>query len=195
MDIIPMLGCHGPSIRWKALIYNSRSVGVLAILLVMLALGAAACGGGGPDVGITKGRSLEIQVEKPVIVEKLVWTDSANQHRVIRAKATNRRLALVKVTIVNRKSTIIPLLIDRLDARIGDRRGEKIYALNPFEDETVLETPDPDENRYLPFLMDQVDLERDFQVSGWMVFEVPLGLKLGTLWWNEVDDLSVDFRQ
>ena len=194
MDKIPMLGCHRPSSRLKARIENSRAVGVFAILLVAVGLGAAACGGGGPDVGITKGRSLEIQVEKPVIVEKVVWTDSANQHRVIRAGATNRRLALVKVTIVNRKSTIIPLLIDRLDARIGDRKGEKIYALNPFEDETVLESPDRDENRYLPFLMDQVELERDFQVSGWMVFEVPLGLKLGTLWWNEVDDLSVDFR-
>lgn len=168
------------------------------MLLVLVAVWSAACGGGGPDVGVTRGRSLEIQVESPVLVEKVVWTDSDNQHRVLQAKATNRRLALVKVTLVNRKSTIVPLLIDNQDVRIGDRRGERIFALNPFEERRVQETPDPDENLYLPFLMDveglKVELERDFQVSGWMVFEVPLGLKLGTLWWNEVDDLSVDFR-
>ena len=177
----------------------SKTPGVIVILLVLVTLGvSAACGGGGPDVGVTRGRSLEIQVESPVLLEKVVWTNTENQHRVIQAKATNRRLALVKVTLVNRKSTVIPLLIDRLDARIGDRKGEKIYALNPFEDATVQETPDPDENQYLPFLMAveglAVELKRDFQVSGWMVFEVPLGLRLGTLWWNEVDDLSVDFR-
>jgi hypothetical protein len=149
-------------------------------------------------VGITRGRSLEIQVESPVLVEKVVWTDSDNQHRVLQAKATNRRLALVKITLVNRKSTIVPLLIDVQDVRIGDRRGERIFALNPFKERKVQETPDPEENLYLPFLTDveglKVELKRDFQVSGWMVFEVPLGLKLGTLWWNEVDDLSVDFR-
>ena len=168
------------------------------MLLVLVAVWSAACGDGGPDVGVTRGRSLEIQVESPVLVEKVVWTDSENQHRVIQAKATNRRLALVKVTLVNRKSTVIPLLIDSQDARIGDRRGERIFALNPFEEPKTQETPDPEENLYVPFLMNvrglEVELKRDFQISGWMVFEVPLGLKLGTLWWSEVDDLSVDFR-
>lgn len=178
---------------------NKINMSIVATIFASIALGIfVACGGNEPDVGVTRGNVLEIQVESPVMVEKIVWSDMAGQHRVIKAKATNRRLALVKVSVINRKSTIVPLLIETQDAEIGDRDGNRVYSLNPFKDARVQEKADPQENRYTPFLMAidglEIELERDFMVSGWMVFEVPLGLNIGTLWWNEVESLTVDFR-
>jgi hypothetical protein len=31
------------------------------------------------------------------------------------------------------------------------------------------------------------------QVQGWMVFDVPKGLTLGSLFWDEVDEVTVDY--
>ena len=44
-----------------------------------------------------------------------------------------------------------------------------------------------------PPLWGEVELKKGFQIEGWFVFDVPKGLKLGTLWWNQADTVSLDF--
>lgn len=151
--------------------------------------------GGDDDVPavIRAGRSLELHATRPVTVDKVAFVDREGQHRVIRPAASNRQLALVNVTIVNRSSLVTPLLVDTEAARLGDRRGERIEALDPIEDASVVDSADPEEGKYVPFLWGDVTLDKNTQVQGWMVFDVPKGLILGTIWWDEVDSIVADY--
>lgn len=177
--------------------YAVKKSRLLAIMPLLAILGIlAACGGGGgglPGSISVTGRSLEIHAPKPQVVEKVAFLDSEGRHRLLRPIASNRQLAVVNVTIVNRTSTIIPLLIDPSAVKLGDRRTRRIEAMDIFEVAKVIDEADPEEGNFVPFLWGKVELERNTQVGGWMVFDVPKGLKLQSLWWNEVDDIIGDF--
>lgn len=166
----------------------------LALLLLLAASFALlSCGSAEPEKVSARGRSLEVHTTHPLIVEKVAFTDGSGQYRVIHPKASNRQLVLLDITLINRTSLVTPLLIDEDAAQLGDRRGERINALDPFEASRVLDTADPETDLYTPFLWGPIDLDREFQVQGWMVFDVPKGLILGSLWWEEVDAIITDF--
>ena len=174
--------------------YLFAAVSGLAILLVLpllLAAVASACGGS-PDLAVAMGRSLEIHVTSPDIVDEVNYLDGAGNPVQIRARASNRQLAIVEVTIVNRTSILTPLRIDTESVQLGDRRGDRVDVLDPFESARPVERFTEDDVTYLGFLWGDSQLERNFQITGWMVFDVPKGLTLGTLWWNEVDDITLD---
>ena len=169
-----------------------RALAILPLLALFVAL--LGCGGGDPDLVAVVGRNLEIHLKPPVIVEKVALTDFQGRSRVIRPRASNRQLAVVDVALINRTSTFFNLLVDTDAAQIGDRRGERINALDPFgEQARAVETPGLDENLYAPFLWGELEIPRGFQISGSMVFDVPKGLRLGSLWWNEVDIIVLDY--
>ncbi len=166
---------------------------VALIILIAGALTLSACGSDEPDKVSARGRSLEVHTTHPLVVDKVAFRDNSGQHRVIRPKASNRQLVLLDITLINRTSLVTPLLIDEEAAQIGDRRGERIDAIDPFEASRIVDVADPDEDLYSPFLWGQIELDREFQVQGWMVFDVPKGLILGSLWWEEVDAIITDF--
>ena len=164
----------------------------LTLALLAAALAFVACSGGASDGVSVRGRSIEIHAERPVITEKVAYA-FGGEHRVIRPSASNRQLAAVHVTVVNRTSTVMPMLLDPESARLGDRRGERIPALNPFERYGSAEFASEDEGKFVPLLWGEIDLDRDYQVSGWMLFDVPKGLTLGTFWWDEIDEVIGDY--
>lgn len=187
---------HTPSPNQKLRAHRGifGRLSALTLLALMLAsLAATSCGSDDPERVSARGRSLEVHTSHPVIVEKVAFMDNSGQHRVIRPRASNRQLVLLDVTIVNRTSLITPLLIDEEAAQIGDRRGERIDAIDPFEASRIVDVADPEEDLYSPFLWGEIELDREFQVQGWMVFDVPKGLILGSLWWEEVDTIITDF--
>ena len=165
---------------------------IVAVLPILIIVAATGCGGGGADEKIRFGRSLELHVSEPELVDRMALIDGQGQLRLLLPKATNRQLALVNLTVVNRSSVVIPMLIDSQAVQLGTRRGDKIDAVDPFETARVATEPGPDENKFQPLLWGDVDLARNFQITGWLVFDVPKGLTLGSLFWNEVDSIIVD---
>ena len=163
------------------------------LLLTLVTLPLVAACSSEPDLVAVRGRSIEIHAERPVILEKVSYSTGTGEHRVVRPRASNRQLAAVLVTVVNRTSTVMPLLVDPEAARLGDRRGERIGAMDPFDRFGTVDAPDVDEDKYAPFLWGDIQLDRNFQVQGWVIFDVPKGLTLGTLWWDEVDEVVADF--
>ena len=169
---------------------------VLSVLgaLTLISLVALATGCGEERTGTARvGRSLEIHLSEPVVAQKMTYKAGA-EDRIIQAGASNRQLAMVKVTVVNRTSTVVLLIVDGDVAQIGDRRGQRIASLNPLIDYKLSDAPDPSAAEgFLPFLWGEVELSIGSQVEGWMVFEVPVGLRLGTFWWDEVDYIILDY--
>ena len=166
--------------------------GVTSLALLAIAGITVSCGDE-PNIRFGRGRAIEVHVTNPVIAERVAFVDKDGRHRVLRSRASNRQLALVEVTIVNRTSVVTPLLIDPEAAQLGNRRGERVNAIDAFETAAVVDSGGADEIAYAPLLWGQIDLERRFQVGGWMAFDVPKGLTLGTLWWTEVETVLVDF--
>ena len=180
---------QGPS--WLASRPAAAKLGALWVMLLAL-LGAIAACGGNPGVAVSVGRSLELHVSTPDIVNEVNFIDEAGIPRQIRARASNRQLAVVEVTVVNRTSIVTPLRISSESAQLGDRRGQRIEALDPFESGRPIAELSEEDRTYTSFLWGDTQLERKFQITGWMVFDVPKGLTLGTFWWREVDTISVN---
>ncbi|MBN19136.1 MAG: hypothetical protein CL758_06675 [Chloroflexi bacterium] len=134
------------------------------------------------------GRSLEILVDKPIKLENLDFVHLNGQYNRLFPKASNRILALVEVTVINRTSTVVPLKIDEDSSTLGDSRGEILKPLNPFKNNQLINIPnEPIKDIYSPLLWGEIELARNTEVSGWMVFDVPRGLRLNSFTWDEVD--------
>ncbi len=168
-----------------------RSGVVLSVLL--LAVGVAVACGGGEEVTRAFGRNLDIAVSDPVLVDKFAFSDLEGKHRVLFPSASNRRLALVETTVANRTATVIKMLIDPSATQLGYRRGDKFDAVDPFLASQIVDVADTEENKYAPLLWGEVELARYFEATGWLVFDVPKGMTLGSLWWSEVDDMIADY--
>lgn len=166
---------------------------LIALAGAALLLVGAGCGGGESDLVAKRGRSLEIHSTLPEVVDRVAYTGADGRHRVIRPIASNRRIAVAQVTIVNRTTTVVPLLVDEAAAEIGDRRSRRVEAVDPVGSAEFVDSAGDDSNLYTPFLWGEIELARQTQVTGWMVFDVPQGMTLGTLWWNEVDDILLDY--
>ncbi|MCI0437729.1 MAG: hypothetical protein L0177_01185 [Chloroflexi bacterium] len=180
--------------------YTGMRIFALATLFLALGL-ATACGGS--DQRFSEGRSVGVLIEPvPVkVYDQIVFMDGG-QSRVIRPTATNRQLAALSVTIRNVTSTTTRILVNAEAAELGDRRSQRISALPPFENAVIADSVDnsnPDRilvlDSSLPderFLWGEVSLDRDFQIQGWIIFDVPKGLRLGTFWWNQIESVVID---
>ena len=175
----------------------------IALLSVIIAAAIIGCSGD-PDVIGVRGRSIEIHAKRPVVAEKITFKAPESRYYIFRPKASNRQMAAVCVTVVNRTSTVMPLEVNPEAARLGNRRGDRIPATDPFESSVILDSAggdtiltdtgdEEDLSRCTQLLWGQIQLDRQFQVSGWMLFDVPKGLTLGTLWWDEVDEVVLDY--
>ena len=150
---------------------------------------------GGDDLGVS-GRNLDIFSTRPIVVSQAFYIDANGETKVITPRASNRQLVVLSVTIVNRTSTIIPLLVDEEAAQIGDRRTKRVGAIDYSERSKSYAgslEEGLDVKNINPLLWGDVELPRQMQVSGHIVFDVPKGLLLGTFFWDEVEYIPVDF--
>ena len=181
----------------------ARATGLAAVLVILAASGlAAGCGGGEPDLLNVRGRTLELHYEPAEITKGVVYTTAKGRHFQIRTADPSTRIAVMKVIIVNRGITHVPMRIDSDAADIGNRRkGERFKALNPLDDfvreeidSVDAEEGDPEEGtKFISLLWGDVVLNKGTQAAGWLVFEVPVGLQLDTLWWNQSDEILARF--
>ena len=168
-----------------------RKVSPIIFLLAALLL-LVGCGDKSDQV-VVVGRSLELHAGQPQIVEKVTYVDTQGGHRIIRPRASNRQLAAVELVVVNRTALVTSLVIDGDAAKLGDRRGERIEAIDPYAGSKPADAASSDETLFVPFLWGETVLDRNFQVRGHLVFDVPKGLILGSFFWDEVDNIVADY--
>ena len=173
---------------------NSRTIFFTLLAVITVTVSFAACNSEQLDLGAS-GRNLEVHASKPQVVSKAFYIEDGVT-RIITPSASNRKLAIVNTTIVNRSSTVIPISVDPEAAKLGDRRGKKAEAIDPFERSREISgtlEAGRDAVEITPVLWGEIELARGFQVSGSLVFDVPKGLILGTIFWDEVEYIPVDF--
>lgn len=164
-------------------------------LLLMCSIFLYGCGGD-DNYSVARGRQLDFLANDPRWGDEVIFTDGLGQKRLLRPKASNRQIAVVNIIVANRSTTMVSFLLNESAVELGDRRSDRLEAIDPFNAD-VLESSDEDHRDAVvlddPPLWGEVELKKGFQIEGWFVFDVPKGLKLGTLWWNQADTVSLDF--
>ncbi len=169
----------------------SNKVRALPIVLVALTtlVVAAACGGGEQNSFRVEGRNLEIIFETPVVGKRVFFTNDGRDW-VIEVADPSTRIAAVNVTVVNRRINITKLRVESDSVAIGNGgAGQRIQALPPFEHAVEFTGAMPEEETFTPLLWTDFQLELGFQATGWIFFEIPVGIDLDTLWWSAADDI------
>lgn len=160
-----------------------------ALLALLLVVVASACGGSDPDAFAVRGRTMEIVFERPVVAKRVFFTNAGISYK-IEVPDPSTRIAAMKVTVINRQINITKLRVGTDSVLIGNGRiGERHGAIAPFQRADTYTGEIPEGESFSPLLWDDFELERGFQSSGWIFFEVPVGLELDTLWWRAADDI------
>lgn len=163
---------------------------LLPLLGVGLILAGLACARG-PTTVYGWGRYLTLRVTNLQPVEEVAYVDVDGTPYTVRPRAEDRVLMAVLLALINEKSYIVTLNIDDRSAYLEDRQGNRYPAVDPFTRRERLEVAPEEPERFLPFLWGRMTLYQDYQVQGWMLFEVPRGFRPSRLVWEHIDYVSV----
>ena len=143
---------------------------------------------------VVSGRNLTLRVWNPILVDSITYRDEERMFRSIERSRPDRKIAAIWIALVNRNTTIVPLLVDLDIAELGESQRYEVVPLDPFETaETVDFGTTPPPPLYQPFIWGTIDLAQGYEVQGWMFFEVPDSLKLKRLEWHKPESLTAEF--
>lgn len=165
-------------------------LGLSALLLVAViaAVMVVVINRGSDEVGKWyNGKNLHINLNKAYRVDKVVYTDVAGKNTLLRSQKPDYELAAVFLTVANFRAARNLILIDEDAAFIVDEEGNNYRLINPLKGEEG-SVSDPEINKYSPPLWGGADLPKDYQISGWVYFEVPKGRRLSHILWEEADN-------
>ena len=175
----------------------------LILGLFLLPAVIAACGGGDdePLEHISFGRALDVAVTEPELLDEIVIKvgescDQETGYRLLEVTNPNRSLVAIRVRAINFTSGLIPLFVNSESAELGDPRSDRIFALNPCTAGRRHAAPNGDSDvTHGPILWGTVELEKGFEVKGWMFFDIPKGLNLRAFWWQDPETQTVDYER
>ena len=172
-----------------------RYVRFLALFTALAAMLTAACGGEDPFTNVTlAGRGLTMNVADLQVVDGLIYQDLDGGYYNVGPAQAGHHFVVARVTIWNNRSGLLSL---NIDAESGTLEGttlegterQKALPVDPYERRVRLDAPPAALSPYLPFLWGPSDLPQDFNIAGWMVYEVPDGTEIMQLRWEQVDSL------
>ncbi|MCZ6535065.1 MAG: hypothetical protein O6914_03690, partial [Chloroflexi bacterium] len=67
----------------------------------------------------------------------------------------------------------------------------RYFALNTAEVKVPADGFYPDKDRFTPFIRGSQELEKDFELDGWLVFDVPKDSKAESLKWEAGGDIII----
>lgn len=157
-----------------------------ALLVVSL---ASACGEDRLTSITQAGRGLTMNVRDLQAVDGIIYQDEDFKHYSVGPAQPGHQLVVAQVTIWNNRSGRLSLFVNEEAALLQGADGREVDALDPYGRRVELSEAPTALSPHLPFLWGPSDLPQDFNISGWMVFEVPDDLEVTRLEWEQVDSL------
>ncbi|MSQ11562.1 MAG: hypothetical protein EXR48_02515 [Dehalococcoidia bacterium] len=193
---------HTPAGRAKAHRQSIRFRQAVAVLLALASvLLLVACGGVGIiDVERGKyvqGRTLTVGVTNLLKAPHLGYQDANGLHYVLRPQNPQANvLAVAKVTIANYRSTRVLMHIDTTAAYVDDDTNARYPVIDPNERRQESPSAVKDEDLFGKIPMwGSIELPQDFQVTGWMVFEIPKDRQVVRFGWEQGENIVVRFTE
>ena len=164
----------------------------ISMLLTILLFGLISCSNDDSSLSLTKGRTIAIVTSPPIVRDRITFTDTAGKLRLVKPISANNKLVVVKLKIINDSVTHVPVFIDTEAAELGDRGGSRGWNIDPYVNSVIVSTEESELDKYTPFLNGHIELNKGFEVQGWMIFDIPRSIKPLTIWWRESDDIVID---
>jgi hypothetical protein len=161
-----------------------------AVVVVLLLVLTGACDAG--TAVSSQGRNLTIELMGFDAIESALFTQGQERYVVLPAEQGGSLMA-VHVTLRNRNTGTVLMLVDEQAASIQGRDGSRYAAVDPFASfasEGTRASTDGDEGHYLPLLWGAYRLDRGFLLSGWLLFDLPAGADAFAFEWRQADDLA-----
>ena len=109
---------------------------------------------------------------------------------VIRPSSEENQLMVIRTRLGNHAATRVQLDIEALPPELRMDTG-RFKSLNTFEAGVPTEGFHAEKNVYVPFLRGSQALEKDFQLDGWLVFDVPKGSDVESFKWEAGGDIII----
>ena len=159
--------------------------------IVLLPVLITSCLNDDSSSNFTKGRTIAIETFAPIVRDRISFTDTQGNIRLIKPKPNNKLVA-VKVRIINESVTYVPLFIDTEAAELGDRGGSRGWNIDPYKSSVSTSSREAELDKFTPLLSGHIELNKGFEVTGWMLFDIERNISPLTLWWRESDDIRSD---
>ena len=185
----------------------TRTSRLLAFLVLLLPAVLIACSDSGPlPIGRpAKGDSLIITIQLVERVQEIRFLGNDAVHYLVKPADSGNQLVAARISVHNDEATRILLNIDEEAAELrGFEREERYSPLDLYDLESltgtnvqVVDETHPSEDLFVPFLAGPISvggvdgLPEGHSVTGWMVFEVPEGVKLKEMRWGAGDVVYV----
>ncbi len=166
-----------------------RYVRYLALVTALAAILTAACGEEQLTSVTLAGRGLTMNVAELQEVDGLIYQDTDGDYFNVGPVQPGHHFVVARVTIWNNRSGLLSLNINEETGTLEGTEREKALPVNPYERRVKLAAPPAALSPHLPFLWGPSALPQDFNIAGWMVFEVPDGAEIVQLRWEQVDSL------
>jgi len=149
------------------------------------------------------GEALLLSVVADRTSEKVAYTELVDQpfcpdaqggHFVIEPSQEDKEFQAFFVYVYNLNSTSALLQVGQNAAELVDSKGNKYSPVDPCEASVEIDTPDPEDGLYNPFMWGNIDLPQGHQVEGWMLFEVPPGTDPVTFNWQETERITAGLQ-
>lgn len=135
------------------------------------------------------GRGLTMNVRDLQRVDGIVYRDLDGEFYNVGPVQEGHYLATVLITIWNERSGLLSLNVATDSALLDGRDQMEALVVDPYERRVKLESEPAALSPTLPFLWGPSTLPKGFNISGWMVFEVPDEMEILELEWEQVDAL------
>jgi hypothetical protein len=142
----------------------------------------------------SRGNVLQINVSNVQRVPEVAYTVDG-QHFAIRPRDPENTLVVAKVLLRNNKSAQVSLFIDHKAAFLANRRLERHGLVDPYIQRQPLDQPPEDGARFLPLLWGVVEVPQNFQIEGWVVFEIPQEFTVYQFNWEQADTIYVGLKE
>ncbi|MBI2936037.1 MAG: hypothetical protein HYY31_04440 [Chloroflexi bacterium] len=139
-----------------------------------------------------RGRNMILRVTQIRFVDEVPYYH-LGKHYVIRPTENGNTLAVARVTINNHRSAELSMYADLKVAKVEDSQNLPYGVLDPFERGIEVEQPLKDEGLYQPFIWGTISLGQGYEITGWMVFEVPKGTQVARFVWEQGEYIVVRF--
>ena len=117
--------------------------------------------------------------------------------KVVRPSA-GKTLVAVPLTVQNNKAGTALLLVNEDAALLRDTSFRNYPPIDPFGQAVPLGEPSDEsleaEGRFVPFLWGAYELEKDFRLTGWLIFETPSSRQWEALDWRQGDTIIAYFH-
>ena len=173
---------------------NQRVVTMLAGTIGLTLLLATACISTTDRGEWARGNVLQINVSNVQRVPEVAYTVEG-QHYAIRPQSPDNTLVVAKVLLRNNKSAQVSLFVNHDAAFLANRRLDRHGLIDPYVQRQVLDEPPADGARFLPLLWGVVNVPQNFQVEGWVVFEIPKDFTIYQFNWEQADTIRVGLKE